>query len=220
MFKLSHYFMNEAGEGDALGAGNEQQQDEAQQQAQPQDLLGTDEQQQEPLIKALPGEDDAEGWGKLWDKLGRPETADGYELPVPEGDSGEFAKAAGAIMHSLGITKSQAQALAAWNNEQITAQQDAYNQQLAQRNTENVASIRKEWGNNFDANLAVANQALSAFMSPEGIQLLKESGLASNPHLVNAFFKAGQSLSEAKTIKGEPAHSGPKSTADIFYGSN
>lgn len=220
---LIRVYMNEAGEADQSGAGDTLQAGtEGQAQSISTNLLGGDEQQQaaEPFLSALPAEGDAEGWGNVWNKLGRPETADGYELPVPEGDSGEFAGAASGKMHELGLSKSQAQGIAEWYNTQQSQMVEQFNQQREQQATENVAAIRKEWGNNFDTNVAVANKAISAYLSPEAIQALKESGLGSNPHIVKAFHKIGQSLSEAKVINGEPSQSGPKSTEDIFYGSN
>ncbi|MFT4271819.1 MAG: hypothetical protein QM578_12470 [Pantoea sp.] len=213
--ELIRVYMNEAGAEDLAAGGDGQQQ--------PSSLLGGDGQQQqatEPFLAALPEEGDTEGWSNLYAKLGRPESADGYELPVPEGDSGEFAGAAAGRMFELGISKSQAQGIAEWYNTQQAQAIEQYQQQQAQKNTENVAAIRKEWGNNFDANLAVANKAVSVYLPPEAIAALNETGLGSNPHFVKAFLKIGQSLSEAKVINGEPSQSGPKSTADIFYGSN
>ncbi|WBG90024.1 hypothetical protein N5580_13105 [Pantoea piersonii] len=219
---LIRVYMNEAGEGDQA-AGSEGEQHAEQQQSDSTSLLGGDPQQQqaaEPFLASLPEEGDAEGWGNVWNRLGRPETAEGYELPVPEGDSGEFAGAASGKMHELGLSKSQAQGIAEWYNSQQSQMVEQFNQQREQQATENVAAIRKEWGNNFDTNVAVANKAVSAYLPAEAIAALKDSGLGTNPHFVKAFFKIGQSLSEAKVINGEPSQSGPKSTVDVFYGSN
>ena len=45
-----------------------------------------------------------------------PESADKYELPVPEGDTGEFAKAVAPLFHQAGLSAAQAKALAeGWN---------------------------------------------------------------------------------------------------------
>ncbi|GAA0494768.1 hypothetical protein [Tatumella punctata] len=224
MFKLSDYLrvlMDLAGEdgaaagGDTTLAGNTE--------PAPADnsaLLGGESGAAEPFLKELPGEGDTEAWGNLWNKLGRPETADGYELPVPEGDDGAFAKQASEIMHQLGITKSQAQALAEWNNNQMAAQAEAQTQQREKLQGDHLASIRKEWGANFDANAAIVRQAEKAFAPPEFSQMLRDSGLGNHPAVVGMFLKIGQSLSEAKAIKGDPASSGPKSTQEVFYGSN
>ena len=221
---LIRVYMNEAGEAEQSGGGESQQAgSEGQQQSASTNLLGGDGSQQqgaESFLSALPEEGDAEGWGNVWSKLGRPESAEGYELPVPEGDSGEFAGAASSKMFELGISKKQAQGIAEWFNSHQSQAMEQFHQQREQQATENVASIRKEWGGNYDANLATANKAISAYLPPEAIQALAESGLGTNPHIVKAFHKIGQSLSEAKVINGEPSQSGPKSTVDVFYGSN
>lgn len=222
---LIRVYMNEAGDGDQSGGGEAQQAStEGQQQSNSTNLLGGDGAQQqqatEPLLSSLPEEGDAEGWGNVWSKLGRPESAEGYELPVPEGDNGEFAGAASSKMFELGVSKKQAQGIAEWYNAQQAQAIEQFHQQREQQATENVAAIRKEWGGNYDANLATANKAISAYLPPEAIQALADSGLGNNPHIVKAFHKIGQSLSEAKVINGEPSQSGPKSNEDVFYGSN
>ncbi|WP_312836636.1 hypothetical protein [Pantoea sp.] len=222
---LIRVYMNEAGEGDQSGGSEGQAAgSEGQQQNTSTSLLGggDDQPQQaaEPFLAALPEEGDAEGWGGVWSKLGKPESAEGYELPLPEGDSGEFMKTSAEWMHKANLTKSQAQALAGEWNAYQAQQAEQQSQAIEKQQTEHVAAVRKEWGQNFDANLAIANKALSTFASPEVIKMLQDSGQSSNPLFVNMFYKIGQSLSEAKAINGEPASSGPKSTADIFYGSN
>lgn len=226
MFKLSDYFnvpMDQAGEGDAA-AGGEATLTGGTGQA-PADnsaLLGGDAAgaESEPFLKELPSEGDTEGWGSLWTKLGRPESAEGYELPVPEGDDGAFAQQTAAWMHEAGLTKLQAQTLAGKWNEHQASQLEAQTQQREQQQVEQLASIRKEWGANFDANAAIVRQAEKAFAPPEFSQMLRESGLGNHPAVVSMFLKIGQSLSEAKAIKGDPASSGPKSTQEVFYGSN
>lgn len=223
MFNLSHLtrlYMNEAGAEEQPASGG----DVAAAAAPPATgtLLGGQEEATaaEPFLSALPEEGDADGWGALYNKLGRPETAEGYELPLPEGDNGEFAKATSAWMHEAGLSKSQAQALAGKWNEYQAAQAEQGHQQLEQQNTQNLASIRKEWGNNFDANAAVVGQAMTRFATPEVRQLINDSGMGNNPGLVSMFLKIGQSLSEAKAVNGTQADASPKSTAEVFYGSN
>lgn len=225
MFKLSDYFnvrMEQAGEGE--GSASEGATLTGNADPAPADnsaLLGGEAgQPSEPFLKELPGEGDSEAWGDLYNKLGRPESPEGYELPLPEGDDGAFAQQTAAWMHEAGLSKSQAQALAGKWNEHQAAQAEAQSQQREQVQGEQLASIRKEWGQNFDANAAIVRQAEAAFAPPEFSQMLRESGMGNHPAVVNMFLKIGQSLSEAKAIKGDAASSGPKSTQEVFYGSN
>ena len=124
---------------------------------------------------AMPGKDATpEQWAEFYNKLGRPEAADGYELPVPEGDDGAFAKQASAWMHEAGLSKEQGAKLAAKWNELAATQQAAQAKAEADaaqaqhvKNTAEAAELKTAWGQNFDANMHYAKQAATQFL-PEG----------------------------------------------------
>lgn len=187
-------------------------------------LLGGDNQTQqaapEPFLQALPGAEDADGWNSLYTKLGRPESAEGYELPLPEGDDGSFAKQTSEWMHAAGLSKQQAQSLAtAWNSHQA-AQKAAQNEANEKYQIECIAAVKKEWGANFDANLSQAKAALATF-APEGfMDYLNQTGQANNPMVLNMLQKIGSAISEEKLI-GNPkdsSQSGEKSIAQRLWG--
>jgi len=80
----------------------------------------------------LPADGDTAGWDEVYNKLGRPESIDGYKVARPESDNGvpyseerekEFLSAA----HKIGLNNSQVQALINWNQEQIKHKKVAYN---------------------------------------------------------------------------------------------
>ena len=55
-----------------------------------------------------------------------PATADAYEIPVPDGESPEFAKAVAPLFHKAGLSATQAKALAeGWNEMQAAQRQVA-----------------------------------------------------------------------------------------------
>lgn len=169
----------------------------------------------EPFLQALPAADDADGWNSLYAKLGRPEKADGYELPLPEGDDGSFAKQTSEWMHAAGLNKQQAQSLAtAWNSHQA-AQAEA----MQKYQEECVATVKKEWGSNFDANLSQAKAALSTF-APEGfIDYLNQTGQANNPMMLNMLQKIGSAISEDKLVGSnkDSSQPGEKSLAQQLW---
>lgn len=175
----------------------------------------------EPFLKELPGAEDKDGWNQLYAKLGRPETAEGYELPLPEGDDGSFAKTTSQWMHEAGLNKQQAQALATQWNAHQEAQRTAQAEANQKYQEECVAIVKKEWGANFDANLTLARSALSTF-APEGfVDYLNQTGQANNPMMLNMLQKIGSAISEEKLI-GNPkdsSQSGEKSIADRLWGS-
>lgn len=103
-------------------------------------------------------------------KMVVPETAEGYSLPVPEGDNGEFAKTASQWFHEVGIPPAQAEKLATKWNEFAAANQkaqvEAAKAQEAQAEAkfkEEDASLRQEWGAKYDSNIELGKRAYREF---------------------------------------------------------
>lgn len=95
-------------------------------------------------------------------KLGRPTEATGYNLPVPEGGSKEFATAAAAKFFELGIPQTAGQKLTEWINETAAGHvTQTQAQQAAARSADDVA-LRSEWGAAFDQNIAAARAAVTS----------------------------------------------------------
>lgn len=108
----------------------------------------------------LPKAGDKDAYGKLYDRLGRPQSADGYELPVPEGDNGEFAKTVSPWLHEIGLSKEQGQALAAkWNEYQakVVAEHTHAKNEAAKAGD---AALKKEWGMAYDQNIIKAREGM------------------------------------------------------------
>lgn len=108
----------------------------------------------------LPAEDTPEAWAPVFEKLGRPVNADGYKLTVPEGQSPEFAKAAAAQFHALGLTARQGEALVKWWNEQagsMSQAQAAAEEAALQAETE---GLKKDWGSEYEHRLELTRRAV------------------------------------------------------------
>lgn len=103
------------------------------------------------------------------ERLGRPSTADGYKLPVPEGQSADFAKAVAGWMHEAGISQKAGQALAAkWN--EFQAQQDqAAKQAEAEAVAQEKAALARDWGNEMQMRTELAHRALKQLALKAGI---------------------------------------------------
>ena len=135
-------------------------------------LEKTDAPDAEPGPLVMPGKDATpEQWGEFYKQVGRPDAPEGYELPVPEGDDGAFAKQASGWMHEAGLSKDQAAKLAVkWNElaatqAQAQADADAAAAKAAhEKNTAESVALKTEWGQNFDANMHQAKQAVSQFL--------------------------------------------------------
>lgn len=114
------------------------------------------------IIK-LPTDDKPESWKPVWSRLGVPETADGYKLPVPEGDKGEFAKQAAAWFHEANIPAAAAAKLAEKWNAFTADQAKAASDAAIAKGAEQHEALKKEWGAAYEQNLGIAKKAAAAF---------------------------------------------------------
>jgi hypothetical protein len=125
-----------------------------------------------PVALTMPGKDATpEEWSAFYAQIGRPETPEGYELPVPEGDDGDFAKQMAPILHKNGLTAEQAKGLAAdWNAmmaaqlAELEAADVAHATAMNVKNTAEAAELKNEWGQAHDANMHFAKLAVQQFM--------------------------------------------------------
>ena len=127
----------------------------------------------------LPGKEASpEEWAKFYGQLGRPETPDAYEIPVPDGDPGEFAKLVAPILHKANLTAEQAKALATGWNEFVGAQSQAQAAAAAKAeadaaaalNAQNLAekaALDNEWGPRAAENTELARRAVRQFLPAE-----------------------------------------------------
>lgn len=130
----------------------------------------------ERMVK-LPGpKDDPKAWDEVYTKLGRPETADKYVIPVPEGDKGEFAGVAKDWFHKAGVTQSQATKLAEHWNGYMSEQQKAQQTQVEQRNATDIVQLKQAWGTDYDAKASLADRAAETFgMTETHLAALKQT---------------------------------------------
>jgi hypothetical protein len=129
----------------------------------------------ETTALTLPGKDASpEQWAEFYKQIGAPDTPEAYELPVPDGEDGAFAKTAASWFKDAGLLPQQAQALASKWNEFATAQSQAQAEaetqriaQLDQKNKTEEATLKNEWGQNHEANMELARRAVRQFIPSE-----------------------------------------------------
>lgn len=140
----------------------------------------------------LPAQDDAEGWRKVYGKLGMPEKAEGYALDMPEGHNAETAAQARALFHGAGLTQAQAAAVHKGYMEMVSpmirAQADADAADKAE-----AAETAKELGN---ARMEGAKAAFKQFVGgDEALADKLEKTLGSGP-MIRLFDRIGQAIGE------------------------
>ncbi len=154
----------------------------------------------------IPGKDADEKDIQAFRKaIGVPEKPEGYEFKMPEGkEAGEndkaFQEAARQAFHKLGIPAPAAAGLNAWWNEMTSAMQAAQVEADKQYAAQTEAALKKEWGDDYDRNHALANKALESFFEKEGkeafqtLELKDGRLLGDHPEVVKAFAKIGREM--------------------------
>ena len=165
-------------------------------------MIGTDK-------VAIPNKNFTEDqWNEFYDKVGRPETPDKYNLsfksevaPVDEGQIKTFAENA----HKLGLTTEQAQGVLDYYNNTVEASAKQQQVDLETSQTQSQQLLREEWGKNYEGNLKRAAGVAKANLSAEVLDLQMRDGsrLGDNVDVIKGFAKIANLLSEDKIVATE-----------------
>ena len=147
-------------------------------------------------------------WNEVYDKLGRPESADKYSLnaksevvPIDDNAIKQFAENA----HQLGLNNKQAQGILEFykNNMEGMAQQAKVDTETAQ--AQSTQELRQEWGREFDTNIKKAGALAKANMNPEILDMQLKDGmrLGDHPEIIKGFAKIAGMMSEDKIVSTE-----------------
>ena len=158
---------------------------------------------------AVPNNNSTEDqWNEVYDKLGRPESAEKYQLdvksdivPLDDGAIKQFAENA----HQLGLNNKQAQGILEFykNSMEGSAQQSKIDNETAQANAEQ--ELRKEWGSNYENNIKKAGSIAKANMNPEVLDMELKDGtrLGDHPAIIKGFANIANLMSEDKLVSTE-----------------
>ena len=114
------------------------------------------------IIK-LPTDADPAAWNDVYTKLGKPDVADKYDIPVPQGDAGTLMKEAKNWFHEANLSVSQGKALAEKWNAFVESQSKAQETQHQTAMQADINKLKQEWGSGYEANAAVVDRAAMAF---------------------------------------------------------
>jgi len=147
----------------------------------------------------LPGADAGDdAWGSFYDAIGRPKDAAEYEIPLPDGDSGEFADAFRPVAHKIGLQPQQVKGLADWWNghqAELIATEN-------QRSIADIDALRTELGDQYAPRLEAARAlAKAAGITPEVADALDVRLGSAN--LVRLMMELGQRAGEHGRTDGD-----------------
>ena len=154
-----------------------------------------------PNVLSIPKSDDAEGIGKFYNKLGRPETSEGYDFVFENKElndivsaSPEMGKEFSDVAYNLGLSKTQAKALVEFEASKIHKQ----NQDMADSREQSLLHLKKEWGNDYDARLHGAKSVAKIYTDkyPDAMTSLLNGPAGNNPAFIEMLSELGGALKE------------------------
>lgn len=154
-----------------------------------------------PGLMRAPNPEDTDAMEQFYNKMGRPESADGYTLEAPEGMEFDVEQQAAfrELAHKAGLTNAQVQQLKDFEAQRIQASQEA---QVVERQHAEKA-LQEIWGNDMSNRLQGAKATFRHYSEqyPEAAAQL-EAVAGNNPVLLMLMSEMGKTLTEAGTIQG------------------
>jgi hypothetical protein len=154
---------------------------------------------------SIPGEGATdEERAEFLSKLGRPESPSEYgvEFPeLPEGTMWDEEAQDGFLnaAHKAGLNADQVKGILGWYGE--------YSKDVDMKGERGIREVsdtlRKDWGERFDSNIALTQKAVAKLGGLELQTVLDTTGLGNHPDLIRAFFRAGKMMEEHNYIAGE-----------------
>lgn len=145
----------------------------------------------------------------FYQSLGKPKSADKYSIDV------ENSEAFKEMAFKNNLTDEQAKGIFQSFSEfgkNVMAQQQA---QIASNAKTADETLRKEWGNNYDAKIKMLQRGVNAYGGNALGQKLKQSGLLFDVDVIKMFVQLGEENAEAGTTnKTAAGGNGYKSTAE------
>lgn len=149
---------------------------------------------------------------EVFNRLGRPETVDGYQVTPPENIpdwvSLEDESVQGAqrsfleAMHGTGATQEMVDTALGWYWNHLSESESTRDRVLDDEFANTEAGLRREWGRDFEGNLEHAGRAVAAFGGQELGDTLEQFGLSNHPAVIRAFARVGRTMGEDTMISG------------------
>lgn len=145
--------------------------------------------------------------------MGIPDSVDGYEVDLPDGDDGSLANWFKSQALDLGMPKEMAKGLSARWNTFIENVAKAETQRIQQDYDESLAAVRKEWGPEADAMAEKVKAGYKVFADSKPLNDLlnaeiemggKKVKVGNHPGMVNLILEIGKKITPDRGIQGDP----------------
>ena len=148
----------------------------------------------------IPSTPESDGWAEVYNRLGRPESADQYNIEgLDDGDFGSWFKNS---VHEAGLSNQQAAQLAKQYDTFATEQQNAANEKMQQESAVAMDELRNQWGRDAEANFEMAARGAKFLgLDQEKMTVLEREW--GTKFLMETALNAGRKLSEGEFVTSD-----------------
>jgi len=145
----------------------------------------------------LPKEEDSEGWGEVYSRLGRPEDPSGYKFNDSGMEDGGFGLKDNLRnwAHEAGMSQQQTSQIFDKYNERILEMGDEMNAQRQEQAASEEQALRKEWGSAWEENVTAGTRFRQRFGIDDATRAKLEQALGFRG-LLELSAKIGRGLGE------------------------
>lgn len=162
---------------------------------------------QKQIVEGIkpPGQDASDDdWGKFFNEIGRPESADKYALPdleIPGFDVKGEREMFTSMAHKNGLTQKQAEGL---YKDYLNSVKDNLTKQTQDFQAKSQSAVKEAFGDNSQEGIALAKKGARAI----GIaDTLDQEGLSANPLVLKLCAKLGELVGEDSRVDGNSSSS-------------
>lgn len=164
-----------------------------------------------PVPNKFATEDD---WKAVYEKLGRPETPDGYKYELGEDAkiNEEALKVFSDQAHKLGLLPTQAEGVVKFYNDMVAQDENSAETTAVAAREQAQTDLKKEWGPAYDHNLTRAASVAKQVVDADFLNTHLEDGskLGDHPMMIKAFAALADKMGEDNIVQASgPAYMTP-----------
>lgn len=148
-----------------------------------------------------------EDWNKVYEKLGRPKSAEEYKFNLPEDKTVDETalKSFADQAHKLGLLPGQADGVVKFYNDMIGAELSNANSIAVAAREKATSELKTEWGQAYDQKIAAANNVVRSVLPDGFMSMNMEDGtkLGDNPVVIKAFAMLAEKMGEDKIVSSD-----------------
>lgn len=156
--------------------------------------------QQKVLGSRIPLPKNDDEYNELYNKLGRPEDPNKYEVKIPQEFEQYFKKENvdefKNVAHKIGLNNKQVNALLDYQVNSIKYEMQNEPASIVIEKDKTEQMLKQEWGYDYDKNVRAATRALDVYGDDELKDLLNNSSAGNNPAVIKFFARLGAEVTE------------------------